>query len=67
LCIYLLNAVVGVVARQKLEAMIKSVSAKLEAYPLLPSLVPEIVHLNMTTGASAGLPNDYKRPTENCN
>jgi hypothetical protein len=60
--------VVGVVvARQKLEAMIKSVSAKLEAYPLLPSLVPEIVHLNMTTGASAGSPNDYKRPTENCN
>lgn len=39
---------------QKLEAMIKSVSAKLEAYPLLPSLVPEIVHLNMTTGLEEG-------------
>jgi hypothetical protein len=47
---------VGGGERQKLEAMIKSVSAKLEAYPLLPSLVPEIVHLNMTTGASAASP-----------
>ena len=48
--------------KQKLEAMIKSVSAKLEAYPLLPSLVPEIVHLNMTTGAPAASPHDYETP-----
>jgi hypothetical protein len=36
---------------QRLAEMIKSVSIKLEAYPLLPSLVPETIYLNMTTGA----------------
>jgi hypothetical protein len=39
------------VMTQRLAEMIKSVSAKLEAYPLLPSLVPETIYLNMTTGA----------------
>jgi len=40
-------------ASQSLESVIRSVSAKLEAYPKLPALVPETIYLNLTTGTFA--------------
>jgi len=39
---------------KSLESVIRSVSAKLEAYPKLPALVPETIYLNLTTGEEEG-------------